>query len=88
MAEAEATATLAALAADEQAGRIVEIACDWPGVLRETLRVSRARAEQEGHRLLDILHVAAALNLRATEFLSFDQRQRALAAAEGLAVGP
>jgi hypothetical protein len=38
--------------------------------------------------VLDILHVAAALKSGATDFLSFDGRQRTLAAAEGLTVGP
>jgi predicted nucleic acid-binding protein len=37
---------------------------------------------------MDILHVAAALKSGATEFLSFDGRQRKLAAAQGLTVGP
>jgi predicted nucleic acid-binding protein len=86
--EAEAAATLAAFAGDEETGRIVEIACDWAGVIREAMRLSRTRAAQEGHRVLDILHVAAALKSGATDFLSFDGRQRTLAAAEGLTVGP
>ncbi len=86
--EAEEVAALAVLAADEAAGRITEAACAWPAVLQRALRMSRARAQQEGHRLLDILQVAAALELGATDFLSFDQRQRALAAAEGLNAKP
>ena len=88
LAETEVTATLAALDGDEQAGRITEIACDWTAVMDEALRLSRTRAEQEGHRVMDILHVAAALKAGATAFLSFDGRQRKLAAAEGLTVGP
>jgi predicted nucleic acid-binding protein len=54
----------------------------------DEMRLSRTRAAQEGHRVLDILHVAAALKSGATDFLSFDGRQRTLAAAEGLTVGP
>lgn len=88
MLEAEAEAALAALAADEEAGRITEIVCNWPEVFAEARRLSQTRAENEGHRLLDILHVAAALVVEAEEFLSFDKRQRELAVAEGLAVGP
>lgn len=38
-----------------------------------------------GARTLDTLHVAAALELHATVFWSFDQRQAALARAAGLA---
>jgi hypothetical protein len=86
--EAEATATQAALEGDVQAGRITEVACDWTAVMDEALRLSRTRAEQEGHRVMDILHIAAALKSGATDFLSFDGRQRKLAAAEGLTVGP
>ena len=41
-----------------------------------------------GTRTLDLLHVAAALLLGATEFFSFDQRQRQAAAHEGLSVKP
>ena len=39
-----------------------------------------------GHRGFDILHVAAALVLRADEFLTFDANQKKLAESEGLAV--
>jgi hypothetical protein len=41
-----------------------------------------------GTRSLDLLHVAAALLLNATVFLSFDQRQRKAAKAEGLKIKP
>ena len=41
-----------------------------------------------GTRTLDIIHVAAALLLNAREFLSFDDRQRRMAKAEGLRVKP
>jgi predicted nucleic acid-binding protein len=80
--------TLTALEADEASGRVKLIRCDWPIVFDRTLRISRRRAEVEGHRLLDIMHVAAALERGASSFLSFDKRQRELAGAEGLVVGP
>ena len=41
-----------------------------------------------GTRSLDLMHVAAAMLLEATAFLSFDHRQRKAAAAEGLGVFP
>jgi hypothetical protein len=41
-----------------------------------------------GTRSLDLMHVAAAMLLEATAFLSFDDRQRKAAAAEGLGVFP
>ena len=88
MPEVEASSATTALAADEEVGRITEAVCNWQEVMAEALRISRVRAGDEGHRLLDILHVAAALKMNAKEFLSFDKRQRELAVAEGLAVGP
>jgi predicted nucleic acid-binding protein len=39
-----------------------------------------------GTRTLDTLHVASALELRATEFWTFDDRQAKLAKAVGLKV--
>jgi predicted nucleic acid-binding protein len=41
-----------------------------------------------GTRSLDLLHVAAALLLKADTFLSFDERQRKAAKLEGLKVKP
>ncbi len=41
-----------------------------------------------GTRSLDLLHVAAALLLKAEFFFSFDDRQRKVAKAEGLKVKP
>ena len=41
-----------------------------------------------GTRSLDLMHVAAALILEADLFLSFDERHRKAAEADGLAVGP
>ncbi|MDB6016170.1 MAG: twitching motility protein PilT [Pedosphaera sp.] len=41
-----------------------------------------------GTRSLDLLHVAAALVLKAKDFFSFDDRQRKAAASEGLKVKP
>jgi len=41
-----------------------------------------------GHRTLDILHVATAVQLGARKFLSFDARQRSLARAAGLQLSP
>ena len=43
---------------------------------------------REGQRTIDLLHVAIALEAKATTFLSFDNRQRKLAKAAGLEVKP
>jgi len=49
-------------------------------------RIARRRSSRLGTRTLDILHVASALLLSAERFLTFDERQRHLARAEGLAI--
>ena len=51
-------------------------------------RLSAHDKHQSAAGALDILHVAAALVLRVSDFLSFDDRQRELARAEGLETLP
>jgi hypothetical protein len=51
-------------------------------------RVSEFSSAARGFGALDILHVAAALVLRADGFLSFDGNQLVLAKGEGLQVEP
>lgn len=62
--------------------------CDWPTVFAVAARLSARFTSTGGHRALDVLHVAAARHLGAVEFLSFDARQRTLAAQVGLTVQP
>jgi len=65
-----------------------------PSAIPATEWHARARELSDRHtpaiatRTLDILHVAAALLLGAREFLSLDEKQRRMAAAEGLKVRP
>ena len=56
----------------------------WPDVLLEADRLSSSHSESLGTRSLDILHVASALVLGSSEFLTFDRRQAAMAQAVGL----
>ena len=51
-------------------------------------RLSQHHTIKQTFGALDSLHVAAANELGAKQMLSFDQRQRALAVAEGIAVLP
>ena len=44
--------------------------------------------KQPGQRTLDLLHVASAAALKSRLFLTFDERQAALAKAAGLRVNP
>lgn len=74
--------------ADLASGAVEIAATDWPQAFEEARRIARLRTVTEGFRSLDILHVAAALVSEAEEFLSFDERQRKLAQAEGMKVKP
>jgi predicted nucleic acid-binding protein len=74
--------------ADLASGAVVIVGTDWPQAFEEARRIARLRTVTEGHRSLDILHVAAALVSEAEELLTFDERQRKLAQAEGLKVKP
>ncbi len=81
-----AQAALAALQSDLKAGVLALAAVDWADVHQRAERLSLQYTRRGGHRSLDILHVATALHLGATEFLTFDVNQKELAAAEGLVV--
>jgi predicted nucleic acid-binding protein len=69
---------------DIATGSVQIVPCDMGEVIRYALSLSRAHSANGGHRSLDILHLATAVHLGAKEFLSFDQRQIALAKKIGL----
>lgn len=79
-------ASLNLVLADLAAGVLASAQPPWPEVVFEAERLSALHSETLGTRSLDILHVAAAVTLGLGEFLTFDQRQRALAVAAGLKV--
>jgi len=72
--------------ADLAAGRICLERCNLAEVVSRAKSLSAKYTMQEGHRSFDILHVAAALVLKAECFLTFDDNQRKLAQVEGLDV--
>ncbi len=84
----EGEEALADLAANLASGAVVTVSADWADVHRTAERLSASYTKAEGHRALDILHVATALHLDARDFLTFDVNQRELARAEGLKVKP
>jgi predicted nucleic acid-binding protein len=84
----DAAAVWSDLDQDLGAGHLLKTAVRWPQTLRTAARLSKLHSAQVGTRSLDILHVATAQYLGASEFISFDVRQRALAAAVGLIVAP
>jgi len=67
-------------------GRIVVAPSDFAAIARQARELAVKWTSSHGNRAFDILHVAAALHLRADLFLTFDTRQRTLAAAEGLRI--
>jgi predicted nucleic acid-binding protein len=77
---------LRALPSDRVAGVLEMVAPNWAAVHRIADGLSAKYTEADGHRLADILHVATALHLAAEQFLTFDGKQRKLAAAEGMIV--
>jgi predicted nucleic acid-binding protein len=81
-------AALANLQANLDAGALVVVSAELADVIAIAERLSSRHTVEGGHRYLDLLHVATALHVGATDFLSFDINQRKLAAAEGLATRP
>jgi predicted nucleic acid-binding protein len=67
-----------------QAGAFRQADLLWRAALNRAGELSRRYSAQFGTRSLDVLHVACALELQAKHFLSFDQRQIALAETVGL----
>lgn len=72
---------------DLTAGVLHDTPLDWPKALKAAEALSRAHTERLGARGMDILHVGSALALRATRFVTFDDRQRELVELAGLKCG-
>ncbi len=74
--------------ADVTAGRFEIVAIDHAAVLARTLELTQKHTATLGTRSLDLIHLASALEMGASDFLSFDHRQRQAGSAEGLSVTP
>lgn len=83
---AEGTKMLADLKADVISSEVITIPAPWPQVHLAAERLSELYTDANGHRSMDILHVARAIEIGAKEFLTFDANQMKLAEAEGLVV--
>jgi len=65
---------------------------NWPsvdlpaGAFERCAELARRHGARLGMRTLDSLHVAAAIELKVERFWTFDERQKKLAAGEGLKV--
>lgn len=80
----ESEAVLRHLEEDVAAGRLTLTPLDLHAVFERAEALSARHTSRLLSRSLDILHVAAALELGCTRFVSFDARQVKLAAAAGL----
>jgi predicted nucleic acid-binding protein len=83
---AEGIKMLADLKTDLVSGEVVTIPGPWPQIHLAAERLSELHTDASGHRSMDILHVATAIELGSKEFLTFDGNQKMLAEAEGLIV--
>jgi predicted nucleic acid-binding protein len=66
--------------------RLIRPICNLASILSEAQRLSATHTVRQGNRSFGILHVATAVHLAATDFLTFDRNQKRLAEAEQLNV--
>jgi hypothetical protein len=81
-------ALFGAINAARAQGFLTPCALDQANLFRKALELNRRYTARHQCRTLDILHVAAALELEARSLASFDLRQRKLAISAGLIVLP
>lgn len=72
------------LAANLKVGGLLLVAAEWQDVHSLAEQLSVKHTISGGNRPMDLLHVATAMHLRLSQFLSFDENQKKLAKAEGL----
>lgn len=80
----ERDAALARLLAWTTRGGFKKLVVDMDCAMERACELSASHSEKTGARAIDLLHVACALLLKSEVFLTSDQRQAALARAEGL----
>jgi len=86
--EDHATASARELEEMENSGIWTALEPDWGRVFKRSVGFSKAHSSVLRTRSFDIVHVAAAVEMGAKDFWTFDKRQRALAEAVGLRVNP
>ena len=83
---AQANRALSDLAQDLRSGVLHSIKPDWQAIWRRSAYLAQSYAALTGCRTLDSLHVACALELGYSQFVSSDVRQSKLAERIGLSV--
>lgn len=86
IAEVQFNMVMDCLEQDKEAGVLIESVPNFSQVLSFAARLSRQYTRSIGCRSLDIIHVASALVGEYRRLLSYDNRQKELAAANGLEV--
>lgn len=81
-----AQGAIADLDADISEGRVALVDALWRRTLDTAADLSLAHTAKLATRTLDVLHVATAIVLESTHFVSYDARQLALASAVGFKV--
>jgi len=71
---------------DLKSGVLVRPNLNWLDTFRRAENLSKDLFSTMGVRSLDLLHVASALVLQTEKFLTFDERQRAVAKKTGLQI--
>lgn len=84
--ESELNAMLVKLDQNIADGALKILPVEWPDVHSLAERLSARHTPAGGHRTLDVLHVATALQCGAAEFLTLDANQATLAHLAGLKV--
>jgi predicted nucleic acid-binding protein len=84
--EMDMTRHLLTFERDQDEGFFEVTSIDFPELLSKASQISHRHTLAHGLRYLDVLHIASAVTTKAKRFLTFDLRQRKLAAAIGLDV--
>lgn len=79
-------ATIHSIDQDLASGVLQRPILSWVDVFRAAFELSEKYSAILGCRSLDLLHVASAVLVQVTDFLTFDDRQAALASRAGLRV--
>jgi predicted nucleic acid-binding protein len=81
---AQFSAAVADMDVDLKTQRVTIVDLLWRGAMDRATQLSRKHTPELGSRMLDVLHVASALELGVKTIITYDQRQIELARSAGL----